>query len=218
MEGESILDRLHAAGVLDAEGDRVSTTDRFERRRDEIAAAEGGPSRPSWLTEDLLDPSVAGDDRLAAVRAVDEFADGLTHEEVVAAASALERIEDPPNATGAPDGFVPLHQEDLPAFLGQHRASVIFVWKEGSRSCEAMCETLDDLHAIPLVDETVGLGSICVGDGADLLRERYDVGLLPTTLFFVGERVDSRFWAPRPFESVRREVRIITEAASTSQG
>lgn len=217
MDGESILDRLHAAGVIAVEGDRVSTTERFDRRRAEIASGAGEPTRPSWLTDDLVEGSESGD-AIAAIVAIDEFAEDLDHREVVAAASALERVEDPPTATGAPDGFVPLYQEDLVPFLRQHEASVIFVWKEDSPSCAAMAETLGELQGDPLVDETVGLGSICVGDGAGLLREQYDVGVLPTTLFFVGERVDSRFWAPRGFESVRREVAIVTGAEAPREG
>lgn len=211
MDTEDILDRLVDAGVLRSSGDRVSLAEQFQRRRAEIAAEMGEPDRRAWLAETGVDREAIDEDAVVDAATIDEFVEDVDGRETLAAASALERIENPPNATGAPDGFVPLHQEDLPAFLRRHRASVVFVWKEGSPSCEEMAGTLGELEGLAVVDETVGLGSICVDDGADLLRKRYDVGLLPTTLFFVGEAVDSRFVFPRGLKSVQREVEIITD-------
>lgn len=207
MDGDALLRRLADAGVIETAGDQVFLTESFAERK---AAVGRDPGGPDWLEESDLDGELLTNAR--ALDAVD--GSSLSREETVAAARIVERIENPPVSEGTPEGFVPLRDEDLNGFLADHRWSVVFVWKEGSSSCERMRETLDRLHDLPVVDEGAGLGSICVSDASDLLRDRYDVGLLPTTLFCVGTRVDSRIIGPREFDVVEREIGIVSDAAS----
>jgi len=217
MDSEAVLQRMVAAGLVDVDGDRVSPTEAFQAARERIRAADGGREPPDWLTADLVAADHLDTDLVVTARAVADVADGMDHREVGLVATVLDRLDDPPTAD-VPAGFVPLHQEDLRGFLARHDASVLFVWKPGSRSCERMADALGELHATPEVDESLGLGSICVEDGAELLREEYDVALLPTVLFFVGEAVDCRIIGPRPPEQVAREVEIIAEAAGGTDG
>lgn len=209
MDGEALLERLSDVGVVENTGDDVSLTASFADRKAAIERGEVAVDGPAWLEAADLDR-----DLRPAVRAIDAVDGDLSREETVAAARVVERIENPPVSSGVPEGFVPLRDEDLNGFLRDHRCSVVFVWKEGSSSCERMRETLDGVCDLPTVDERTGLGSICVADASELLRERYDVGLLPTTLFCVGERVDSRVIGPREFDVVEREIEIVSEAAS----
>jgi len=211
MDGEATLERMVSAGIVETEGDEVVPTEEFERARTRILE-EDGLERPEWLSSDRIPAGGDGAEFVATAKAVAELGDGMDRDEVGVVATVLDRLEDPPTAAGAPEAFVPLHQEDIRGFLRRHEASVLFVWKPGSDSCERMADTLSHVHSLPAVDETVGLGSICVADGADLLREEYDVGILPTTLFFVGERVDGRAIGVRGLERVRREIEIITDA------
>ncbi len=216
MKTEEVLQRMIDAGIVESDGGHVFPTAEFEARCSELQAPENTQHRPEWLTADLVDPERLEDDFVATALAVAEFTDGMADHEIVVAATALDRLAEPPRTTGVPEEFVPLHQEDLRGFLVEHRASVIFVWTPGSSSCERMADTLSRLHTLPPVDETIGLGSICVEDGAELLREEYDIAILPTTLYFAGRSVDVRAIGPRDFSHVKREVKIITDDTSES--
>jgi len=211
MDGEATLDRMVSAGIVETDGDEVVPTEEFERVRARMLE-RGELEQPAWLSADRV--AAGGDEAtfVATAKAVHELADGMDRDEVGVVTTVLDRLEDPPTAEGAPEGFVPLYQEDIRGFLRRHAASVIFVWKPGSDSCERMADTLSEVNSLPAVDESVGLGSICVEDGAELLRAEYDVGILPTTLFFVEERVDARSVGVRGLDHVRREVGIITDA------
>jgi len=214
MDSEAVLETMVAAGIVETDGDRVFPTAEFESERERIR--EEGAREPDWLPAGTVDGETLDDDFLGTAAAVAAFAEGMDPDEMALIATVLDRLEDPPMDAGVPAGFTPLHQEDIRGFLDRHEASVLFVWKPGDPSCEAMADTLSRLHDRPAVEDVVGLGSICVEDGAELLRERYDVALLPTTLFFVDDAVDSRVIGPRDLPDVTREVEIITEAAGTS--
>lgn len=209
MDTEEVLQRMIDADIVESDGGHVFPTAEFEARCSELQTPENTQHRPEWLTADLIDPERLDDGFVATAQAVAEFTDGMTDHEVVAAATALDRLAEPPRTTSVPEEFVPLHQEDLRGFLVEHRASVIFVWTPGSSSCERMADTLSRLHTLPPVDETIGLGSICVEDGAELLGEEYDVAILPTTLYFVGRSVDARTIGPRDLDHVKRAVEIL---------
>lgn len=216
MDTEGILQRMIDAGIVETNDGDVFPTAAFEARRSEIRASE--TAQPPWLTADLVDSERLEEERfIATMRTVAEFTDGMTEQEIATVGTALDRLEDPPTAAGVPEEFVPLHQEDLRGFLAEHRASVIFVWTPRNPSCERMAETLSRLHTHPTVDGTIGLGSICVEDGAELLREEYAVGILPTTLYFVGRSVDARAIGHREFSHVNREIEIITNDTSESR-
>lgn len=217
MDAEEVLQRMIDAGIVASDEEHVFPTAEFEARCSELQSPETTQPRPEWLTAELVDPERLDDGFVATVRTVAEFTDGMADHEVVAAARALDRLAEPPRTTGVPESFVPLHQEDLRGFLSEHRASVIFVWTPGSSSCERMADTLSRLHTLPPVDETIGLGSICVEDGAELLGEKYDVAILPTTLYFVGQAVDARTIGPRDLDHVKREIEILpTDTGETA--
>lgn len=204
MEREALLSRLLERSVLVAaeDGESLAFDDAFERSVGTHRAALSGAG------PDEREPVVAGvvdDDDVAAllagVAAVDpafvavamavaEHA-ALPGDALVEVTTVLQQFRgDVPPVEGVPDGFLPVAGDQLETLLALYPRVVLYVWREDCAPCELVVESLEAVFEDPPAD--VAPLAVFGADCAELLRERFDVSVLPTTLFIVDGEVDSR--------------------------
>lgn len=218
---ERLLDDLVAAGVFEPSDDgELSLTPSFQRARDEHRREAAGMDEAAlddaiadFATAEDVDRSGVDAATVGDAMAIHDVAGSVDRERSLLAAVALARIEDAESAEGVPDGFVTLDGEDVDGFVASHPACVIYCWREDCEPCDGVRECFDEMVANDDVPEWVGLGAVYGPDSPDLLRERYDVAVAPTTLFCVDGRIDSRIVGNPGPEAFRTEVRVVVESA-----
>lgn len=215
---EELLDRLLEARVFEAsdEGD-IRPTDAFRRSREEcreeVAALDDGEfdsTLEQFATVDGVAESDVGVDVLGDAVAIYRSAGGLDREGSLLAALALDRIETGERTSGVPHGFVQLDGEDVDGFVRNHEAAVVYFWREDCAPCDGARENFEALLDDGEIPESVGLGAVYGPDSAELLRENYDVGVAPTTLFCVDGAIDSRIVGNPGYDAFQSEVRTVT--------
>lgn len=209
---EALLAALADANVVDDDGESVRLTDDFRERRRRVRAelVEEDESPVPSAVEAACEAvaTEVDDDLLASAVAVDEATD-LDPEGVAAAALALGRIESPPDDAGAPEDFTPIRGEEIEAFLARHPTAVIYFWGYDCEPCDTLKDDLETLREEGRIPDEVELAAVCGDDCYELIRERYDVGVAPTTLFCTDGRVDSRLIGPHNPETYVSEIEII---------
>ena len=192
---ESALDRLVAAGVVDERDDGLVTTERFEsaRRvyRDTYADADDARFRrtvaetfdvPESMAAERID---AGDvtregliDTLSLRAVLDD--DGVVVDGETLAAMATLVGEITP-ASPVPDALVELDDGEWPAFLDEHPAAAVTVWRRDCAPCEALKGDLDAvLDALPDGVAVAGVDGESVPD----FRRTFDVDAAPAVCCF----------------------------------
>lgn len=218
---EELLDALLEAGVFEpSEDGELRPTQAFHRereeRRAEIAAMDDeafDDAVDRFATDDDVAASDVDADTLGAAMAIHDSSEALDRERSLLAALALGRLEETEREPGVPRGFVRIESGDVDGFVGNHPAAVIYVWREDCDPCDGARENFESLLADGEIPEWVGLGAVYGPDAADLIREEYQVGVAPTTLFCVDGAIDSRIVGNPGYEAFRSEIRTITEAA-----
>lgn len=219
-EFEALVDDLLAAGIFEPSTDgALRPSESFTRRREEHRAAVEGfdeeavdDALASFATADGVDPDEVGLRVLGDAMAIHEAAGSVDRERALLAALALARVESASPDPGVPDGFLPIEAEDVAAFVANHPAAVVYCWREDCAPCDGARECLEDLLEAGAVPDRVGVGAVYGPDAPELLREEYDVGVAPTTLFFVDGRVDSRIVGNPGYEAFETEVDVITDS------
>lgn len=217
---EELLGELLDAGIFEpAEDGELRPTGAFrgarEECREEVAALEDDEFHATlerYATAEGVAASDVGVDVLGDAVAIYRAADALDRERGLLAALALERIEAAGRTSGIPDGFVQLDGEDVDGFVAANPAAVVYFWREDCGPCDGARESFEALLDDGEIPESVGLGAVYGPDSADLIREEYQVGVAPTTLFCVDGSVDSRIVGAPGYDAIRNEVATIVES------
>lgn len=216
---DELFTRLLETSILERDGDWFILSPAFEdererqqRRFEGLSAEERSDVIDRHLPELSVDVDQVGLETVRDGVAVREFAPEFTPAESLRIAFAISRVDDPPRDAGAPDGFTPLRAHEIPLFLHQHLASIVYVWQDDCDPCDDVRETLEGLIRDAVVDERVGLAAVSGENRVEYLYNQYDVGFVPTTLFCVGDRVDSRLLGAKRRPIFEQEASIIQES------
>lgn len=216
---ERLLGDLIESGVFEESPDgSLQPAESFQSRRQEhrteVAELDGpelDEARSAYTASADPDPSVVGVETLGDARAIYNTAASLGRERALLAALALERMEKSESLGGVPEGFVPLEGAEVDGFMESHPVAILYFWREECEPCDAVRESLEALVANGEIPEAVGLGAVYGPDAAELVRDRYQVAVAPTTLFCVDGRIDSRILGAHAYEAIRTEIRTITD-------
>lgn len=215
---DAIVDALVEAGVLEADSDDdLSLTDDFREVRSthreriaELDEDEFGRTREPYVVDGPV--SDVGREDVADAEAIGEMVDSTTPRQRIVIARALARYEDPPPSEGAPTGSVPIHPWDVQSFIEQYPVSIVYFWREDCGPCDEIRKKLETVVDEPIFPECVGFGAVYGPEDPAYLREQFDVGIAPTTLFCVDGTVDSRLVGDHTLDTIRQEVEIIAES------
>lgn len=217
---ERLVDDLLEAGVFDpAADDELRLTAAFRREREERRRAarnledEFESEAAEYTADGNADPSDLSPETLGDAMAVYRLAEHLDREQSLLAAEALERLESATDRHGVPEGFVELQATDIDAFMANHAAAVIYCWRNDCDPCDGAKEVYEALLADGEIPDWVGLAAVFGPESPAYLRDQYDVGVAPTTLFCVDGEIDSRIVGNPGYEAFRTEVATITELA-----
>lgn len=211
---EALLATLAEAGVVDDDGETVSLTPEFrERRRERLTAqAEAdGPAIDDELRAACDAVATDPDDELYATAAAVAASTDLDAEGVAASALALGRLIEPPAEEGVPDGFTPIRGEEIEAFLERNPTSVLYFWGYDCDPCDVVKEDLEALQEDGTITDDVGLAAVCGADSYELVRERYEVAVAPTTIFCANGRPDSRLIGAHHRSTMASEIETVRE-------
>jgi len=216
---EELLAELLSAGVLVESGDELELTDAFRSERTDQKAAlnDADESEQDAARERVADPlgldvEMVDTDLTAATRALSELA-GFDEATAARVAVSLKRFEGPPPEHGAPEGFTPITGEEIPPFLDEHPAAVVYFWREDSPACDGLRADLEELRENGDVPDGVALASVYGPGSPQFLRAEYDVSVAPTVLFCANGRIDSRLVGFHQQSSYADEIRIVAAEA-----
>jgi thiol-disulfide isomerase/thioredoxin len=214
---EELLERLLDAGVLAESGDDLELTDSFQSARadrkaalNEADEAEQDAARETVADVLALDPEMV-DFHLAAAAQALEVEVGFDVETAARVALSLKRFEGPPPEHGSPEGFTPITGEEIPAFLEENPAAVIYFWRENCPSCDDLRADLEELREAGEIPDDVALASVYGPGSPRFLGAEYDVVVAPTVLFCANSRVDARLLGVHQPSSYRREMEIVAD-------
>jgi len=216
-QSEELFTELVGAGVLEAPGsDTIVRTERFQEAVKDYRRQLSSDDFESEWVDVFASEEIPVDDRetvAARAHAVECFVADLEREEVAAVAVSLRRFEVPVRSEEVPERFTPLVPIELDGFCSQHPCSVVVFWKEGDGSSKSVFEDFVDLSNESEFED-VGFGAVHAPDFADTVREQFSIGILPTVLFFIGNRIDSRLVGPHHSRTFERELSIVVERGS----
>lgn len=214
MEPEALLSALADAEVVETGADEVRLTDSFREQRERLrtAIADDEATIDDELEAACDAVATDVDDDLVSTAAAVDDATEFDAEMAAASALALSRIERPPKDERAPNGFTAIRGEEIEAFLARNPTSVLYFWGEDCDSCSVVKSDLEELQEAGRIPDHVGLAAICGDDCYQLIRDRYDVAVAPTTVFCADGRPDSRLIGAHNKETVASEIDIIADA------
>lgn len=208
---EALLSALADDEVVETVDDEVRLTDSFRKRRERLrtALADGEATIDDELRTACETVATEVDDELVSTAAAVADATSFDAEPAAASALALGRIERPPRDDRAPDGFTAIRGEEIEAFLARNPTSVLYFWGEDCDSCSVVKSDLEELQEAGRIPDHVGLAAVCGDDCYQLIRDRYDVAVAPTTVFCADGRPDSRLIGAHNKETVASEIDVI---------
>lgn len=208
---EALLSALAADDVVETVDDEVRLTDTFRKRRERLRTdlANDEATIDDALRTACETVATEVDDELVSTAAAVAAATSFDAETAAASALALGRIEQPPTDDRTPDGFTAIRGEEIEAFLARNPTSVLYFWGEDCESCSVVKSDLEELQEEGRIPDHVGLAAVCGDDCYQLIRDRYDVAVAPTTVFCADGRPDSRLIGAHNKETVASEIDII---------
>lgn len=224
MGADDLIGDLVDAGVLVAaeDGETFSLSERFvdERREAKGRFESAGEAERAELLADALDVEAVPEalERvldspavLADYETVAAFLPGLEHAKRVGVLNVLGglRRSRPPDE-GAPEAFLPVHGDRLPALVRLQRAAVVYVWREDCDPCDLVREDLEEIFD-DRPPEDLMLYAVYGPEWAEELHDAFDVGGAPTTLFVRDGEVDARLLGAHPRTALENEVGILRE-------
>lgn len=210
---EALLSALADDEVVETVGDEVRLTDSFRTQREQLrtALANDEATIDDELRTACGTVATAVDDELVSTAAAVADATSFDAETAAASALALGRIEQPPKDDRAPDGFTAIRGEEIEAFLARNPNSVLYFWAEDCDSCSVVKSDLEELQEAGRIAAHVGLAAVCGDDCYQLIRDRYDVAVAPTTVFCADGEPDARLVGAHNKETLASEIEIIAE-------
>jgi hypothetical protein len=226
MESDDLIGVLIDADVLVADekdrsfslserfvDEREAARIRFEPVKDAarlelLADALDGEPVPPALERVLDSPGV-----LADYETLMRFVPELEHANRVGVLNVLGGLRrgQPPDE-GAPEAFLPVHGDRLPALVRLQRAAIVYAWREDCDPCDLVCSDFDEIFE-ETPPEDVMLYAVYGPEWAVELREAFDIGGAPTTLFIRNGTIDSRFIGAHTRSALENEIRILREGS-----
>lgn len=226
MESDDLIGVLLDADVLvaDGEGQHFSLSERFADERDAALArfeSIGETKRLERLADALDDEAVPpalervldSPDVLADYETLVRLVPELSHADRVGVLNVLGGLRrgQPPD-DGAPEAFLPVHGDRLPALVRLQRAAIVYAWREDCDPCDLVREDFDEIFEETPPEDVMLYAVYGPAWAADLL-EAFDVGGAPTTLFVRDGAVDSRFLGAHTKSALENEIRILREGS-----
>jgi thiol-disulfide isomerase/thioredoxin len=171
-------------------------------RREAVAEQRGDEE-----ADRLLDLTEGDVEPVAQYLALTESLDRGKFEERLRLVPTLQQLCRPALDRSAPEGFTPVHPEQLPFLLNLYERAIVYVWRDDCPPCETMREEFGSLFPEP--DEQLALLSVYGPDGPQLLRKRYSVTAGPTTLFVIDGEVDSRLLGSQYRSVIESEIETL---------
>lgn len=203
METSAVLDTLLGAGVVVETDDGIDLNPEFRSTVDELVHSlqeDRGQDAQTVIIERVDDSehgdvlaNLAGDDPefVACNLTLHEMTEDLSWEASLGTTVLLQQLlGDPPRDEGSPQAFLPVTGDQLPTVLDIYRRAVVYAWQEDCDPCDLVRESFDELFEEAPGD--IALLSVYGPDCAELLQDRFDVEVSPTTLFVVDGKVDAR--------------------------
>ena len=189
---DEIIDGLVAGGTLESSATGLVPSEAFRatvtERRTAIAKGDLPGSLPDRLRTADVEPKV-----LATYDVLSERLPDVSPTQVVVLAVLLTSTDRArPPGSGAPDGFLPVHGDELERLVTLCDRCVVYVWRDDCAPCEQVRPTLSGVFGADPPDDVLAL-SVYGPDCATRLQRTYDVVGAPTTLFTLDGRVDARF-------------------------
>jgi len=201
---------LVTTGVVEVTPTGLAPSDEFRATVSERCTAieDGREDAPADLPEALSAADV--DPRLLATYATlrERHPDVSTTRALVASVLLDSSKSGPPPASGAPEGFVPVHGEDAVRLVDLCARCVVYVWRDDCSPCEAIRPNLSEVFGTDPPEGVLAL-SVYGPDCAALLDEEYDVVGGPTTLFTLGGSVDARFVGVAEADALEHEIETL---------
>lgn len=218
---EAVLDELIEAGILEASGPETITrtkqfgdaVDDFQRR----LASGDTEYKGSDVFGCVEVPVDHWDELTATALAVESFMTDLEKERIANIAISLQRFESPVRTNEIPDRFTGLMPMEIGGFCSQHPCSVVVFWKVDSDASQIVFSDFVDITDDPAFED-VGLGAVHAPDYPETAREQYAIGIVPTAIFFVDTKIDSRLVGPHHRQTFEREISVVVERAATADG
>jgi thiol-disulfide isomerase/thioredoxin len=220
---EGLLDELIAANVLElsTDGERLGLSEGFretvERRSTAVADAGEATLRreieavtTETRAEDrdvLVDVGASDPAFVAKYLGVQERVRDRPIDEVVRLVFLVDQFVSSPPSDGVPDGFLPIHHGHVGTAIRLCRLGVVYVWRRDCPPCDRVREHFEAIF--PDGSEDVSLFAVYGPAYAESLRDEYDVGGAPTTLFVGNGAIDSRLVGAHARETFEREVRNV---------
>lgn len=183
----------HLSDLRDCSADALRQTVAEQRGEEEAA-------RLLDLTEGTVEP-------IAQYLTLTESADQYGFEERLRLVPTLQQLHRPAPDRGAPERFTPVRPEQLPFLLNLYERAIVYVWRDECPPCETMREEFDSLFPEP--DEQLTLLAVYGPDGPQVLQERYNVTVGPTTLFVLDGEVDSRLLGSQYRSVIESEIETL---------
>lgn len=213
MDPETLIDQLIDAKVIvETDSELLELSEEFLRSRKEEHGAETRKHEPETGARSEL--SVLGSEldssRTHSTYQTLKTQTELNHTELVRATVAINHLEQPaPRSEGAPDAFLPVHSNQLPAYVNLRHLAIVYVWKDECEPCDLMKNDLNELFKEAPRD--IALFAVHGPNGAELLHDRYEVVGAPSVLFMIDGRVDARLTGAQFPNVLENEVEKLRE-------
>ena len=206
MDSKRILDQLLEAQVIGVEEDAESifVLDNFkedithhsakiERSEDPQLTNQISRMSDDLLVEALTTIAKKDPQFVSIFLTLKKWTTGLGNDELVQASTVLNQLyPEPPRKDGSPEGFIPIHGDQLEFLFKLHPRSVLYVWRDNCDPCDLLKETFEDI--LKQNSYELSFFSVYGPNSEELLADRFDVKGGPVTLFVLNGTVDSRFY------------------------
>jgi hypothetical protein len=116
-------------------------------------------------------------------------------------------------ATGIPNSFAPIPVEKMTSISRLFSPMVVYIWRENCDPCDQMRDTFNRIFPEPPADMAVF--SVYGPENPTLLREEFDVGGAPTTLFVRETGVDARLTGAHYRRTIEKELSLLREYSTS---
>lgn len=216
MDQGDIVETLVENSVIEPAGQSLRFTDEFSEeidrnrsRADELKGG-GGADTEDGALEALLevDPDPTA---VSIYLGLAEFASGLSPDTRLGLVALLVQLQrDVPPTDGAPAGFFPIDGDLLELATTFNERSIVYVWRHDCEPCDIMRDEFEDVLADGH-DEPILKLAVYGPDWPDLLEEEYGVVAGPTTLFMLGNRVDTRLVGAQFRSVITNEIETLVD-------
>lgn len=213
-----LVGELLRSNILSEEdnSNRISLHSEFVNRRNKLLSEKISKSDTESIAEDIelsldLPVSELNADVVGVIATLDDVTNNLSSHEILTSVLIVQQIEYNGPTTNVPLGFIPLNWKYLPIFQKVYPANVLYCWRNDCSPCEGVKSDFEELRESNLIPDGVGLGALYGPSCSRELQEKFDVTAAPTTLFCIGNNVDSRIIGSYGKKALQAEMTTIHE-------